>query len=117
MPTLAPVDVEGALVTYLRPLLGVHVSTKIPRTRPAEHVRVTRAGGSRLNLILERPLLIVECWAADSVAAFDLAARAAAHLGAIGDDPVAGTVLSMPVSKDSAGFQPISRSILVGSMA
>ena len=55
---------------------------------------ITRAGGTRLNLILERPLLIVECWAADSVAAFDLAARACAYLGAI-DDPLGDVVLTV----------------------
>ena len=76
MSTLRPGDVEGALIVLLRPVLGVHVSTRIPNPRPDRHVKVTRAGGNRANLVQERPLLIIECWAPDSVAAFNLAADA-----------------------------------------
>ena len=75
-----PVDVEGELIGYLAPLVGVPVSTRIPNPRPASHVKVTRAGGQQLNLVQERPLMIVECWAGTSPAAFALAAEAVGHL-------------------------------------
>lgn len=75
MSALRPGDVEAAFVSLLSPL-GVHVSTRIPNPRPVSHVKVTRAGGNRVNLVLERPLLVLECWAGTSVEAFDLAARA-----------------------------------------
>ena len=90
MSTLRPGDVEGAFITLLRPALGVHVSTRTPNPRPDRHVKVTRAGGNRANLIIERPLLIVECWGPDSVAAFDLAARAWQVLDGAEDSTVNG---------------------------
>lgn len=69
---MRPVDVEGLARTVLASL-GVPVSTRVPSPRPVSLVRVTRAGGSRRNLVQSDPLLLVECWAPDSVAAFDLA--------------------------------------------
>ena len=90
MSALRPGDVEGAFVSLLAPALGVPVSTRTPNPRPVSHVKVTRAGGNRWNLILERPLLIVECWAGTSVAAFDLAARAWQVLDGAEDTTVNG---------------------------
>ena len=69
MTRLRPSPVEATLVTYLSPRLGVHVGTRVPEKRPATHVRVTRTGGGRGNLVQENPTVLVECWAADSVAA------------------------------------------------
>ncbi len=92
---LAPQDVEGAYVMHLRPLLGgASVSTRLPNPLPARHVRVTRAGGNRADLVQERVLLIFECWAADSVTAFALASDTWGHVAA-----TEGTVVSgVPVS-------------------
>ena len=98
MSTLRPGDVEGALIVLLRPVLGVHVSTRIPNPRPDRHVKVTRAGGNRANLVQERPLLIIECWGPDSVAAFDLAADAWATLNAADGTVVAGVALDFPTN-------------------
>lgn len=89
MSALRPGDVEAALVSLLSPL-GVHVSTRIPNPRPVSHVKVTRAGGNRVNLVIERPLLVLECWAGTSVEAFDLAARAWQVLDAAEGSTVAG---------------------------
>ena len=89
MSALRPGDVEAAFVSLLSPL-GVHVSTRIPNPRPVSHVKVTRAGGNRVNLVLERPLLVLECWAGTSVEAFDLAARAWQVLDAAEGSTVAG---------------------------
>jgi hypothetical protein len=71
----APRDAEADLVTALSSL-SVPVSTKVPNPRPASFIRVTRAGGGRQNIIQERPLLIVECWAGGDVSAFELAQQA-----------------------------------------
>jgi hypothetical protein len=105
MSALAPQDVEGAFITILRAATGVHVSTRIPATRPAKHIKVTRAGGNRANLVQERPLLIVECWAPDSVAAFQLAAEAWRALDGASGTVVAGVALDFP---ESALASPIN---------
>lgn len=74
--SLAPVDIEGAVVTLLNAALTPPVATRVPTPRPASCVRVTRAGGQRTNLIQSTPRVLVECWAPSSTAAFDLAALA-----------------------------------------
>ena len=91
-------DVEALVVGYLDPLMVPRVSTRIPNPRPAELVRVQRIGGVRQNLAQERPLLLVECWAASSVAAFDLAAQAWSLLDALDADWFADVNLSSPVN-------------------
>lgn len=73
-------DIEGALIAHLEPLLEVPVSTRIRSTYP--FVLIKRVGGPRANLITDRPLVTVEAWAENSVAAEDLAAKARAHIGA-----------------------------------
>lgn len=72
---MIPRDVEGEFIAALAPL-GVPVRTRVPNPRPPSHVRVTRTGGDGVNLVQERPVVLVECWAPSSTAAFDLAARA-----------------------------------------
>lgn len=71
-------DVEGAAVTFLRTGLNTlgktaTVATKVPNTMPASMVRVSLTGGTRENVVTDRPQLTVECWAADTVTASDLA--------------------------------------------
>lgn len=78
--TLQPADIEGALVAYLSPLLGVHVGTKVPNPAPDAFIRVTRTGGGRQSIIEERPTMLFEVWAADSVEALTLAAQCWRHV-------------------------------------
>lgn len=78
----------------LETALGVPVSTLVPNPRPARFVRISRAGGSRQNIAQESALILVEAWADETVAAFDLAADAWAEISAdFGDD----AALSSPV--------------------
>ena len=80
---LVPVDIEGEVVTLLDAALTANVSTRVPNPRPAgEYIRVTRVGGNPRGLIQSDPRLLIECWGADSVAAFDLARMAYGHLWA-----------------------------------
>jgi hypothetical protein len=83
---LAPVDLEGAVYTYLTPrLTGATVATRLPSTLPSKFVRVTRAGGSGRNLVQSDVRLLVECFADNSTDAFTLARMAYAHLWAAAD--------------------------------
>lgn len=53
---------------------GVQVGTKVPNPRPDRFLRIVRTGG-RKGRVIDRPLLVVECWAADSVQAETDASR------------------------------------------
>lgn len=82
MVGLAPVDIEGAVVS----VLGAGAATRVPNPRPdGPLIRVTRAGGVTVNLIQSAPRVLVECWDDDEVAAFDLARLAYARLWAAAD--------------------------------
>ena len=60
---MRPVAVEAGVVAWLAGRLpAVHVGTRVPERRPPRFVRVGRTGGERLNLALERPVILVECW-------------------------------------------------------
>ena len=78
-------NVEAALVGYLSTKVGVPVSTRVPNPRPASFVRVQRTGGAEQNLVQERPVVLVECWAATDAAAWALASTAWGALQGRGD--------------------------------
>jgi hypothetical protein len=80
--TLAPVDIEAAFVGHLNAELTPPVSTRVPNPRPASHVRVQVVGGSVLNVAMEQPRLLIECWAATQGAAVALARQAWAQVQA-----------------------------------
>jgi hypothetical protein len=67
---------DAVLVTieYLRSVLpDLTTVSRVPNPRPAEFVRIERLGGTRRNLILDRPRIDVECWSDSEGAAADLA--------------------------------------------
>lgn len=76
-------DVEALLVRVLPSLVGVSVSTKVPHPRPDSFVRVKRVGGGRRDLVTDEPIVVVECWAADEVAASYLGRTTHAHVYAL----------------------------------
>jgi hypothetical protein len=101
--TLAPPDVEKAFVAYLNGILTPQVSTRVPATRPASFVRVQVVGGDVLNVALDAPRLLVECWASTDGAAFALARQAWAAVSEtraawVGDVWVSALTLSRPVN-------------------
>lgn len=69
-------NVEAAAAGLLRTATGKHAGTRIPNPRPAAMYRVQRTGGSRRNMIQERPTLLVECWGATDSEAWALTAQA-----------------------------------------
>lgn len=66
------VDAEKIVRDFLDARLDVPVSTKVPKDRPTTFVRVWRTGGAAVNRILDRPMITVQAWAPNSVAASDL---------------------------------------------
>lgn len=74
---VAAPDVEAALVAHIRSALAArdasaHVATTVPNPRPNRLIRVTRKGGPRRNIVTDSPLVVVEAWDVDTVAAFNL---------------------------------------------
>jgi metal-dependent amidase/aminoacylase/carboxypeptidase family protein len=70
--------IEKALVSYLAAQLTARslpawVSTQIPADRPVRLVRVSRIGGTRRNVVLDNPTVLLECWDATELAAYVLA--------------------------------------------
>lgn len=101
--TLAPPDVEKAFVAYLSGVLTPRVSTRVPASRPASFVRVQVVGGDVLNVALDAPRLLFECWAADQGAAWTLARQAWGHVSEtraqwVGGVFVNAITLSRPVN-------------------
>lgn len=70
------VPIEQALVTFLATATGYPTSTKIPTSRPARFVRVSRAGGTVRNLSQSDPSVLVECWGATDSDAWAVAKAA-----------------------------------------
>ena len=93
-------DVEAALVS----LLGPDAGTRVPNPRPAEWTRVTRAGGTRLNIVQSRPRILVECWGPSSVAAFGRIQECYRRLAACEGSAVGGVFVSEVVLDDPVNF-------------
>jgi hypothetical protein len=68
-------DSEAIVRTFLDDALDVPVVTKVPKSRPGEFVRVWRTGGAASSRVLDRPIITVQAWAANSARASDLASR------------------------------------------
>lgn len=81
-------DIEGVLVTALTPALSLPVTTKVPATRPDKFVRLSRIGGNRRNVITDRAMVVVECWAKSTTEAERLSALTRAHIHALAPDTV-----------------------------
>lgn len=72
---LVPRDVEADLVAALE-RFGITAGTQVPAVRSAGMIRVSRTGGELTgNGYRDRASVLVECWGADSVEAFDNARR------------------------------------------
>jgi hypothetical protein len=92
-------DLVKAVIPYLSAQLTAlgepaPVSSRVPNPRPTRLVKVQQTGGSRANILVARPSLLVECWDGDDAKAFRLASVCAAILEAAtrGDQPIAAGV-------------------------
>src|SRR5690349_20757949 len=64
-------------IAYLKTHLTVPVVDEVPRSRPAEFVKVVRVGGTKRNIVTDCPMLTFECWAPDEIAAEELCIQVA----------------------------------------
>lgn len=74
-------DIEADVVAALAGLAD-SVATRVPNPRPDTVIRVTEIGGDSGAVVLSTARLLVECWAAESVAASVLAGSAIDALAA-----------------------------------
>lgn len=79
-------NVEAALVSHLAAAVGVVTSTRVPNPRPSQFIRVQRIGGDQVNLVQERPLVLIECWANGVLTSWNLARQA--HSSLLGSQPL-----------------------------
>lgn len=91
---IAP-DAEAVVIAGLAAGLAARgdtasVSTRIPSPRPGRLVRVRRRGGPRTDLVIDNPLILLECWAPTETDAADLAALVAGLFAALDGQAVAG---------------------------
>lgn len=70
-------DAEAMAIGLLKAALpGVRVSTSLPNPRVSKMVRVSRIGGPRLSILMDKAQLLLECYATSSVDAHRLACDA-----------------------------------------
>ncbi|RTE50391.1 hypothetical protein [Actinobaculum sp. 352] len=69
-----PADVVAGLVGFLRGH-GINAATRVPLERAPGMVRVSRQGGGPVNELQDQAVMLVEVWAEDQPAAFDLARK------------------------------------------
>jgi hypothetical protein len=69
------------------------VVTRVPSPRPAEFVRVLRAGGPQLNRVQDQPTLVIEAWAARESLAASLAELARGLLKSLEGQRVGGVMV------------------------
>jgi hypothetical protein len=88
-------DAEAVVIDYLDDQLDgdVPVSLTIPTTRPDEFVTVQRSGGPRLNMVADRPVLLVECWAQGATRAKAIAEEARALITAMRGQVIGGVTI------------------------
>lgn len=69
-----PPDVVAGVLGFYR-ARGIDARTRVPTVRESGMVRVSRVGGTAENLYQDRPRILVEVWADDQPASFDLCRR------------------------------------------
>lgn len=78
---LVPPDALRAVLTVLEDAFpGVHVSAKVPITRPEQFMYVSQIGATQPNPNTDKPRILVECWAPIKKTARDMAYTAGTAL-------------------------------------
>ena len=85
---------EAIFVSYVSARLAARaitatVATKVPATRPDQLVKIRRIGGTSVNMVMDAPMVVFDCWAPTEIDAEALACVVRAE------------VLAMPGQSDS----------------
>jgi hypothetical protein len=85
-PAVSFPNIEALCVQFLASAFtargdSVHVSTRMPSPRPERAVRVSRTGGGRINVGLDAPQVLFECWAPSDFESSELARVTRALVG------------------------------------
>lgn len=86
-------DAAAAVATHLSDTLGVQTCARVPNPRPAEFYRIIRVGGATRERVMDDATIVVEAWAPTDQEADDLAQLARAHLLALINTYVDGTLV------------------------
>lgn len=99
-------DAVEVVIEILRPAFPAEViASKVPANRPAEFIRVSRAGGVPFNPVTDRARIVVETWGTDPGSCAIRAALAQAQLLAARRQMVAGVhVASVEVAGGPQDF-------------
>lgn len=73
MSTVEAVDIEGRLIQWIEQTTGVATYAEVPNPRPDEFVTVERTGGARTDVVVDNPMLAIQCWSTSREAASRLA--------------------------------------------
>lgn len=85
LPVIFP-NIEVECVAFLTAAFAarsetVTVSTRVPNPRPSKLVRVTRTGGGRINVGMDAPQVLFECWGPTDYESSELARITRALVG------------------------------------
>lgn len=73
-------SVQKVVVQLLAEDMGLPVSTKVPKKRPAKFLTVQRIGGGMQNPVTDRAVMAIQAWAGDDITAEQLCFDAEAVL-------------------------------------
>ncbi|MCL2379946.1 MAG: hypothetical protein FWC81_04095 [Coriobacteriia bacterium] len=74
-------NVEAHITKWIDSLnLGLEAYTDVPAKRPAEFATVKRIGGQRDNIVIDRPRIVVQVWAASNERVAELAYQVDKHI-------------------------------------
>lgn len=106
-PVIFP-NIEARCVSFLKSVLSpdVYVSTRIPNPRANQMVRVTRTGGGRINVGMDAPQVLFECWAPSDYESSELARVVRAQVGSMEEfGSEIGAVVNFPDSEGLPRYQ------------
>lgn len=61
--TVEVIDVELAFIEFVKARIGIEAYADVPNPRPSEFVTVERTGGARDSVVIDNPVLAIQCWA------------------------------------------------------
>ena len=79
--------VEAKLVAYLSNVLNCQVVADVPKPRPARFVSIERTGGGSSDVVIDRPIVAIQCWASTRAEALNLAQEVVSAMDVVAAQP------------------------------